>query len=59
MTNIEINHGEDTVEQQDSEKLITTSPPFPKRLAIAKTIFYPEFDLLGELKNLCIKIPLL
>lgn len=35
------------------------SPLFPKRLVIPKLITYLDFDLVGELKNLCIKIPLL
>lgn len=35
------------------------SPLFPERLIISRPIKYPDFYLLGELKNLCIKIPLL
>jgi len=34
-------------------------PPFPKQLIIPRRIQYPNFDILGELKNLYIKIPLL
>eukprot|EP00253_Pinus_taeda_P011097 PITA_11097 len=51
--------GEDTVRKKDLEQIITSSPPFPKRLIIPRPIEYPDFDLLGELKNICIKIPLL
>jgi len=43
---------EEIVEHKDLEKLMVTSPPFPKRLTIPKPIVYPDFDLLGELKNL-------
>ena len=35
------------------------TPPYPKRLAIAKTEPQPKFDLIGELKILYVKIPLL
>jgi hypothetical protein len=35
------------------------SPPFPERLMIEKPVVYPNFDIVGELKNLYIKIPLL
>ena len=55
----EIKQGEDTVKQKNLEQIITTSPPFPKILLIPRPIEYPDFDLLGELKNICIKIPLL
>lgn len=37
----------------------TTKLPFPKRLALTKTPEPPAFNLLGELQNLYIKIPLL
>jgi hypothetical protein len=36
-----------------------TSPPFPERLKLDKQIKQSEYDLLDELKNVCIKIPLL
>lgn len=42
---------------KDSENEKT--PPYPEHLAIAKTEPQPEFDLIGELKNLYVKIPLL
>lgn len=57
--NQQTKHGEDTVRQKDPEQIIITSPSFPERLIIPRPIEYPDFDLLGELKNLCIKIPLL
>jgi hypothetical protein len=37
----------------------TTKPPFPERLALTKTPEPPAFNLLGELQNLYVKIPLL
>jgi len=60
--------------QKEKEKLTPTTPiveqhassstpPFPKRLQIdegvEKQIFLPNYDFLDELKNVCIKIPLL
>jgi hypothetical protein len=43
------------IDQPQSSK----SPPFPERLNLDKQIKQSEFDLLDELKNVCIKIPLL
>ena len=37
----------------------TTTPPFPERLALTKMPEPPAFNLLGELQNLYVKIPLL
>ena len=41
----------------------TSTPPFPKRLqidrGIEKQIMLHNYDFLNELKNVCIKIPLL
>ena len=34
-------------------------PPFPKQLAIEKLVIHPEYVILNELKNVCVKIPLL
>lgn len=34
-------------------------PPYTERLVLKKTIEKPYFDILGELKNLYVKIPLL
>jgi len=48
-----------TIKQKNHEQIITSSPSFPERLIIPRPIEYPNFDLLGELKNLCVKIPLL
>jgi hypothetical protein len=37
----------------------TSEPPFPERLALTKMPEPPAFNLLGELQNLYVKIPLL
>ena len=34
-------------------------PPYPERLTLSKSSPQAEFDLLGELQNLFVKIPLL
>ena len=34
-------------------------PPFLEWLAIGKPVIHPEYDILNELKNVCVKIPLL
>jgi hypothetical protein len=44
---------------QSESSQITKSPPYPERLAIEKPTIRPEFDILNELKNICVKIPLL
>jgi hypothetical protein len=55
----EIEQGGNTVESQDPNKDATPSPPFLEILMIKKPTIYPNFDIVGELKNLYIKIPLL
>jgi hypothetical protein len=55
----EIEQGGNTVESQDSDKDAIPSPPFPERLMIMKPIVYLDFNIVGEIKNLYIKIPLL
>jgi len=47
------------IRQQTHNQTTTFSPPFPERLIIPRPIEHPDFDILGELKNLYIKIPLL
>ena len=34
-------------------------PPFAEQLEIEKPIIHPVYDILNELKNVCVKIPLL
>jgi hypothetical protein len=53
----ETKQGENTVEQHNLD--VIPPPPFPERLMIEKPNVYPNFDIIRELKNLCVKIPLL
>jgi hypothetical protein len=40
-----------------SESLPTTKvPPYPKRLAIEKPKIQPKFNIINELKNICVFI---
>eukprot|EP00253_Pinus_taeda_P005135 PITA_05135 len=50
---------EDENRQQTQNKTTTSSPPFPERVVIPRPIHQPNFDILGELQNLYIKIPFL
>lgn len=50
---------EDVNKQQSHNQATTSSPPFPERLVIPRPLQYPDFDILGELQNLYIKIPFL
>eukprot|EP00253_Pinus_taeda_P005000 PITA_05000 len=50
---------EDENRQQTQNQETTSSPPFPERLVIPRPIQQPNFDILGELQNLYIKIPFL
>jgi len=53
------NNNAETVESSSNKTTETTEPPFPERLALTKTLEPPAFNLLGELQNLYVKIPLL
>jgi hypothetical protein len=46
-------------EEIDQPILESAYPPFPERLKIAKPVELPSFNLLGELQNLHVNIPLL
>eukprot|EP00253_Pinus_taeda_P008534 PITA_08534 len=50
---------EDVNRQQIQNQATASSPPFPERLVIPRPIQQPNFDILGELQNLYIKIPFL
>eukprot|EP00253_Pinus_taeda_P006222 PITA_06222 len=50
---------EDVNRQQTQNQATTSSPPFPECLVISRPIQQPNFDILGELQNLYIKIPFL
>ena len=39
--------------------IILTEPPYPETLILPKVVGQPYFNLLGELKNIYVKIPLL
>ena len=49
---------EQMIPQSESSQ-ITKSPPYPERLEIEKPTIRLEFDILNELKNICVKNPLL
>lgn len=50
---------EEVTRQQINNPATTSSPPFPKCIIIPRPIQCSNFDILGELQNLCIKISLL
>ena len=54
-----IDKNKETTDQQKPEELKIATPPFPEILNIPKSITNSEFDTLGELRILCVKIPLL
>ena len=47
------------VQSSSNNAAKTKKPPFPERLALTKMPEPPTFNLLGELQNLYVKIPLL
>jgi len=47
------------VQSSSNNAAETTKPPFPEHLALTKMPEPPDFNLLGELQNLYVKIPLL
>ena len=47
------------VEEEREESNLKVNPPFPERLAQPPQPTLEETELLGELENLCVKIPLL
>ena len=50
-------HGETFIETHPTQ--LIREMPYPKRLPLQKIVEQPQFNLLGELKNLYVKIPLL
>jgi hypothetical protein len=44
---------------QKEPSQIMKAPPYPKILVIEKPTTRPEFDILNEMKNICVKTPLL
>ncbi len=53
------NNNAGIIESSSSKTAETAEPPFPKHLALTKALEPPPFNLLGELQNLYVKIPLL
>ena len=53
------NNNAETVETSSKNTAEAAEPPFPERLALTKTLEPPAFNLLRELQNLYVKIPLL
>jgi hypothetical protein len=47
------------VQSSSNNAVETATPPFPEHLALTKTPEPPAFNLLVELQNLYVKIPLL
>jgi hypothetical protein len=45
--------------QPNTQPQVPKKPPFPERLLIEKPIIQSEFDIMIELRNVCVKIPLL
>jgi hypothetical protein len=45
--------------QPNTQPQVPKKPPFPERLLIEKPIIQSEFDIMTELRNVCVKIPLL
>ena len=45
--------------QSSTHPQLNNNPPYPERLLIEKPVVRPQFDLENELKNVCIRIPLL
>jgi len=52
-------HKKDMTRQQIHDLATTSYPPFPEILIIPRPIQHLDFDILRELRNLYIKIPLL
>jgi hypothetical protein len=55
----EIDQGGNIVEQQNPDEDVTPPPLFPKSLMIEKPVVYPNFDIVGGLRNLYVNIPLM
>ena len=45
--------------QHNIQTQVPQTPPFPERFLIEKPIVQSEFDIMNELRNVCVKIPLL
>ena len=54
-----ISKNKDNNSHQDQQTQVPRAPPFLERLLIEKPVVQPEFDIINELKNVCVRIPLL
>ena len=45
--------------QSSAQPQLNKTPPYPERLLIEKPVVRSQFDLENELKNVCIRIPLI
>ena len=52
----EVEQEKEIVDQEKPENIRIFSTPFPKRLTQLRPMVSPDFDILGELRNLCIKL---
>ena len=59
ITETKVEKEKEMVDQEKSENLRISPTPFPERLTLPRPMVSPNFDILGEYRNLCIKIPLL
>ena len=53
------NNNVETIESSSNKTTEVVEPPFPEHLALTKTLEPPAFNLLREMQNLYVKIPLL
>ena len=57
-TNMPVETKKDTFNDTQPTQLMR-EPPYPAILMLPKVVGQPQFNLLGELKNIYVKIPLL
>jgi hypothetical protein len=55
----EAEQGGNTVDQKNYDEDVIPLPLFPERLMIEKIAVYPNFNIVVELKNIYVNIPLL
>ena len=59
LTETKVEQGKEMIEQGKPKNLRISPPPFPKRLTLPRPIVSLDFDILGALRKLHIKIPIL
>jgi hypothetical protein len=55
----ETTQGKNTIEKHNPNENVISPPLFFERMMIEKPTVYSNFDIVEELKNQCVKIPLL